>query len=61
VATFYDSIKYRIIKTAEAQRILKKFTNYAESVHSRIKELLRVHRGFNSVLKQKIIKEILAK
>lgn len=36
-------------------------TNYAESVHSRIKELLRVHRGFNSALKQKIIKEILAK
>jgi len=36
-------------------------TNYAESVHLRIKELLRVHRGFNSALKQKIIKEILAK
>ena len=36
-------------------------TNYAESVHSRIKELLRVHRGFNPALKHKIIKEILAK
>jgi len=36
-------------------------TNYAESVHSRIKELLRVHRGFNSELKQKITKEILSK
>lgn len=36
-------------------------TNYAESVHSRIKELLRVHRGFNPALKQNIFKEILAK
>jgi len=36
-------------------------TNYAESFHSKIKDLLRVHRGFNSALKQKIIKEILTK
>ena len=36
-------------------------TNYAESIHSKIKDLLRVHRGFSSELKQKIIREILTK
>jgi len=34
-------------------------TNYAESIHSKIKDLLRVHRGFSTELKRKLIKEIL--
>ncbi|MFA4838056.1 MAG: hypothetical protein WC703_01090 [Candidatus Neomarinimicrobiota bacterium] len=34
--------------------------NYAESFNARLKELLRVHRGFSRPLKRKIISEILA-
>ncbi len=35
--------------------------NYVESFNARLKELLRVHRGFSLPLKRKIISEILAK
>jgi len=34
-------------------------TNYAESIHSKMKDLLRVHRGFSPELKRKLIQEIL--